>query len=72
MSKFEHYLLRAVLVVVLLALAIGALLSIFKVMVAGSYWDTAPFWQTGFVGVIVPLIIIWVVIRLIISIVRNK
>jgi hypothetical protein len=72
MSKFELSLLRVLAIGVILLLAGGSLWTIFRVMWLGSYWASASIVQTLFVGVIIPLIIIWVVIRLIIAITRAK
>lgn len=72
MNKHEIGLFKALAALALIAVGVGVIYTIGRIMLVGFYLETAPLPLTIFVGVILPLLIVWAVARAIIALWRAK
>lgn len=64
MGPIEIIALKALATIAILAALAGCLTTIFRVVVVGQYWDTAPIFLTLTVAGFVPLAALWAAARL--------
>lgn len=72
MNKIELNVGKILISIIVLTISFGIGYRIAATMLAGNYWETAPFYLTMFVGGFIPIIVVWATVRILISLWRKK